>query len=139
VRIRKRRGGEGRKGKVRVLFLGYWMCLQPSEMLTARASSVWYGSWIHGIFGHVVSISQAYLRLLLAGYAALIGAILSFSRAFWLTVFGFMYSSIVLDSCVKDPCLALCIGKCLGRRCRSVIDIAVSFLLASHLLVGRNS
>ncbi len=75
----------------------------------------------------MVSISQAYLRLLRAGYAALIGAILSFSRGFWLTVFGFMYSSMVLDSCVKVRCLVLCIGKCLGRRCRSVIDIAASF------------
>jgi hypothetical protein len=117
----------------------YWMRLQPSEMLTARASSVWYGIWIHGIFGHVVSISKAYLCLLCAGYAALIGAILSFSRGFWLTVFGFMSSSMVLDSCVKVRCLVLCIGKCLGRRCRSVIEIAVSFSLAPHLLVGGNS
>jgi hypothetical protein len=62
-----------------------------------------------------------------AGYAAPIGAISSFSRGFWLTVFGFMYSSMVLDSCVKVRCLVLCIGKCLGRRCRSVIDIAASF------------
>ncbi len=106
----------------------YWMRLQPSEMLTAQASSVWYGSWIHKIFGHVVSISQAYLRLLRAGYAALIDAILSFSRGFWLTLFGFLYSSMVLDSCVKVRCLVLCIDKCLGRRCRSVIDIACVFL-----------
>jgi len=105
------------------------MRLQPSKMLTAPASSVCYGSWIHGNFGHVVSMSQAYLRLLRAGYAALIGAILSFSRTFWLTVFGFRYSSMVLDSCVKVRCLVLCIGKCLGRRCRSVIDIAVPFWL----------
>jgi hypothetical protein len=79
------------------------------------------------IFGHVVLISQAYLRLLRAGYAALIGAILSFSRGFWLTVFGFMYSSMVLDSSVKVRCLVLCINKCLGRRCRSVIDMACVF------------
>jgi hypothetical protein len=67
------------------------------------------------------------MRLLRAGYATLIGAILSFSRAFWLTVFGFIYSSMVLDSCVKVKCLVLCIGKCLGRRCRSVIGIVMSF------------
>jgi hypothetical protein len=90
VRIRKRRRG-GRKGKVRVLFLG-------DKRVTECVCCV-----------------------------LAIGAILSFSRAFWLTVFGFMYSSRVLDSCVKVRCLVLCIGKFIGRRCRSVIDIAVSF------------
>jgi hypothetical protein len=141
VRIRKTRGEEKREGKSPFSWWQacYWMCLQPSKMLTAWASIVWYGSWIHEIFGHVVSISQAYLRLLRIGYAALIGAILSFSRGFWLTVFGFMYSSMVLDSCVKVRYLVFCIGKCLGRKCRSVIDIVMSFWLASHLLVGGNS
>jgi hypothetical protein len=91
------------------------------------------------IFGHVVSISQAYSHLLRASYSALIGAILSFSRAFWLTVFGFMYTNMVVDSCVNVRCMVLRIDKCLGRRCRSVVNIVVSFLLASHLLVGGNS
>jgi hypothetical protein len=44
-----------------------------------------------------------------------------------LMVFGFMYSSMVFDSRVKVRCLVLCIDKCLGRRCRSAIDIAASF------------
>jgi hypothetical protein len=74
-----------------------------------------------------------------AGYAAPIGAISSFSRGFWLTVFGFMYSSMVLDSCVKVRCLVLCIGKCLGRRCRSVIDIAASFDLLHICSLEENS
>jgi hypothetical protein len=44
-----------------------------------------------------------------------------------LTIFGFMYSNMVFASCVKVGFLVICIDKCLGRRCRSVIDIAVSF------------